>query len=135
MNDAELARFLDRPLTAVVSTTGREGAPHAVPVWYRFDGESLRVWTGERRVWVRNVLRDPRASVTVAEAEAPFAAALLRCTATVATGESWIADEVRRITERYVPAAQVDAYLEQWDELQTVVTFLPERTVSWARGC
>lgn len=134
MNDAELARFLDRPLTAVVSTTGREGAPHAVPVWYRFDGESLRVWTGERRVWVRNVLRDPRASVTVAEAEAPFAAALLRCAATVATGESWIADEVRRITERYVPAAEVDAYLEQWDELQTVVTFLPERTVSWGRG-
>jgi hypothetical protein len=89
------------------------------------------VWTGERRVWVRNVLRDQRASVTVAETEAPFAAALLRCSA---TGESWIADEVRRITERYVPAAEVDAYLEQWDELQTVVTFLPERTVSWGRG-
>ena len=134
MNDTELSQFLDRPLTAVVSTVREGGAPHAVPVWYRFTGESVRVWTDETRLWVQNLRRDPRASVTVAEAEAPFAAVLMSCTATVATEQPWIADEVRAIAQRYVPAADLDAYIAQWSQLRTVVTLTPARTISWGRG-
>jgi PPOX class probable F420-dependent enzyme len=129
VDDAERSAFLARPLTAVVSTVGATGAPHAVPVWYRYDGEHLRVWTGSRPTWVGNLRRDPRASVTVVETATPHAAVLLYCTAIVATDEEWMAGEVRQIAERYLPAAAVDVYIHRLAKRPTVVTFTPDRIV------
>jgi nitroimidazol reductase NimA-like FMN-containing flavoprotein (pyridoxamine 5'-phosphate oxidase superfamily) len=34
MNEAELQAFLDRPLTATVSTVSLQGRPHSIPVWF-----------------------------------------------------------------------------------------------------
>ena len=54
MNERELQEFLDRPLAATVATTNAGGTPHAVPIWYRYDGASFTIWTDASRRWVRN---------------------------------------------------------------------------------
>ncbi len=134
MNESELAAFLARPLLAVVATTRRDGRPHSVPVWYRYDGARVLIWTGRDRAWVQHLLRDPRISVTIGEAAAPFGAALISGTAAYHEGEDWIAEEVRRITARYIPADEVEPYIERWPSLDGMVVVEPETVRSWGRG-
>ncbi len=134
MDDEARTLLVERSLTAVVSTIDADGAPHAVPVWFRFDGAQLFVWTGAERRWVRDALRDPRISVTVQEHEPPFAAVLIGGTASVTTGAEQAVEEARRISARYMPADEVDDYVTRWGELQTAVTVTPRWSRAWGRG-
>jgi PPOX class probable F420-dependent enzyme len=133
--NAPRAAILDRPLTAVVATTNRNGSPHAVPVWFRHEPDSgrIRVWSDASRHWVRNLLRDPRCSITIAEHEAPFAGYLASCTATVHEDADWAGAEIHAITARYIPAPDVDAYIAQ-DPFRTIVELTPGRSRVWDRG-
>lgn len=134
MNEAELTAFLERPHLAVVATRRRDGSPHSVPVWYRYDGGRILVWTSDERAWVKHLKRDARVAVTIGEAAAPFGAVLIDGTASYHEGEAWIAEEIRAITERYIPADEVDAYIERWSDLGGMVAIAPERVVSWGSG-
>ena len=134
MNQDELAAFLDRPHLAVVATTRKNGQPHSVPVWYRYDGARILVWSGRDRAWVQHILRDPRISVSVGEASVPFGAAVLTGTANYHEGEGWIAEEIRAITRRYIPADEVEPYIERWSSLGGMVAITPQRVVSWGSG-
>lgn len=134
MDDETRTLLIERSLTAVVSTIDADGAPHAVPVWFRFDGARFFVWTGADRRWVRNALRDPRVSVTVQEHEPPFAAVLIRGTASVTTDASRAVEEATKITARYMPADEVDGYVARWGELQTIVSVTPHWSRTWGRG-
>jgi PPOX class probable F420-dependent enzyme len=91
MSPDELRAFLDRewptPL-GVVATIRGDGSPHVVPVWFRWNGEAVQIWSGEERLWVRNVRRDPRVAFSVQEEKPPFAAVIMRGRAEVATGSA-----------------------------------------------
>lgn len=130
--------FLDRELPAmlgVVGTLMRDGAPHVVPVWYRFDGERVHVWTLESRLWVQNLLRDNRAAFSVQEEAEPYGAVLMRGRAAVETGDGQgISNEIRRITRRYVAATGVEGYIKDWLRLRTIVTITPEKIMVWGKG-
>jgi PPOX class probable F420-dependent enzyme len=64
--------FLNRPRTAVLATTGRDGRVHAVPVWYRWNGEVFRVITERGSVKHRNAVRSGRATICVDQRDGPF---------------------------------------------------------------
>ncbi len=134
MNEAELRAFLDRPITAVVATVGRNGGAHSVPVWFAYVDGAFIVWTDANRRWVQNVRANPRMSITVAEHETPYAAVVARGEAEVLDDPSDLAADVRRIVERYIPAGEVDAYIEPWGMLKTIVRIVPASTRAWARG-
>ena len=134
MNEEEIQAFLDRPLTAIVSTVGRTGNAHSVPVWYRFADGSFRIWTDGSRAWVKNASRHPQMSVAVAEHEPPFAAVIARGTAEVLVDPPGMADEVRAIVARYIPEAEVDAYIAPWTSLRTIVRIEASAIRAWARG-
>ena len=134
MNDDEVRAFLERPLTAVVSTTNASGAPHSVPVWYRFDGSTFAVWTGASRLWVKNAIARPDVGLVVAEHEAPFSAVIVRGTAEVSTDGPATNDEVRRITARYIEASGVEDYVAQWARLRTIVRITPRLMRAWGQG-
>ena len=134
MNEEEIQAFLDRSLTAIVSTVGRKGNAHSVPVWYRFADGSFRIWTDESRAWVKNALRHAQMSVAVAEHEPPFAAFIARGTAEVLIDPPGMADEVRAIVARYIPAAEVDAYIAPWTSLRTIVRIEASDVHAWGRG-
>jgi PPOX class probable F420-dependent enzyme len=54
---------VDLPLRATrsiwVATTRPDGRPHAVPVWYTWDGHTLYFGTGERAQKARNLAQQP----------------------------------------------------------------------------
>ncbi len=134
MNEEELQVFLDRSLTAIVATAGRTGNVHSVPVWYRFAEGSFRIWTDGSRAWVKNARRHPQMSIAVAEHEAPFAAVIARGTAEVLIDPPGMDAEVRAIVARYIPEAEVDAYIAPWTSLRTIVRIEASDIRGWARG-
>ena len=135
MTADELDAFLNRERPArlgVVGTLGRDGSPHVVPVWYRWDGKVVTIWADEPRIWVQNLLRDGRAAFSVHEEDWPFPAVVLRGRAEVVVGDTpFVREEIRRITRRYVSEDGVEAYVARWATLRTIVTIYPERIASW----
>jgi PPOX class probable F420-dependent enzyme len=137
--DAEQVRaFLDRELPAmlgVVGTLRGDGSPHVVPVWYRWDGERVHIWTHEPRAWVQHLLRDNRAAFSVQEEAPPYSAVLMRGRVAVVTSDDPAIDaEIRAITRRYIAAAEVDEYLSRWTHLRTIVSMKPDKITFWGRG-
>ena len=114
--------FLDRTWPAslgTVATIRDDGSPHVVPVWYRFDGRAVHIWTHHKRVWVTNLMHDNRVAFSVQEAQPPYAAVILRGRADVVMGEDEeISAEIRRITARYIAAPDVASYIQGWPELR-----------------
>jgi PPOX class probable F420-dependent enzyme len=138
MSKPELETFLGQvfptPL-GVVGTLRQDGSPHLVPVWFRWDGAAIRIWTTQERVWVRNLIRDPRTSFSVQTFDAPYPAVVMRGTARVATADdSATIEEIRAITRRYVSAEGVEQYVADWPHLRTIVSIVPDHIVSWSAG-
>ena len=65
MSEAEVRDLLEAERVAVVSSIGPRGWPHSMPLWYvPRDGE-VWIWTYAKSQKVRNLERDPRATVLV----------------------------------------------------------------------
>jgi PPOX class probable F420-dependent enzyme len=65
MSDEEVLAFLDEERTVVCATNGREGRPHLMPLWYVVRDGRLWSWTYAKSQKVRNLERDPRATLQV----------------------------------------------------------------------
>jgi PPOX class probable F420-dependent enzyme len=69
MTEAEAAVFLEAERTVVCATNGRAGWPHLMPLWYVVRDGELWAWTYGKSQKVRNLERDPRASLQVEAGE------------------------------------------------------------------
>lgn len=65
MSDEEVASFLDDERVVVCATAGRDGWPHLMPLWYVVREGTLWGWTYGKSQKVRNLERDPRATLEV----------------------------------------------------------------------
>jgi PPOX class probable F420-dependent enzyme len=68
LNEKQAALFTDRNW-GVIATIREDGSPQATPVWIDYDGENVLVNSAYGRTKVKNIERDPRATVTVLPAE------------------------------------------------------------------
>lgn len=138
MSEAELEAFLAQTFPTplgVIATSRRDGSPHVVPVWFRWDSGAVTIWTTQTRVWVRNLLRDLRVAFSVQTFEAPYPAAMMRGRAAVATADdAATVEQARAIARRYLAPEDVDAYVARWSDLRTIVTIIPDHIVSWSAG-
>jgi PPOX class probable F420-dependent enzyme len=69
MNDGELVAFLDTERTVVCATNGPRGWPHLMPLWYVLRDGDLWAWTFAKSQKVKNLERDPRATLQVETGE------------------------------------------------------------------
>jgi PPOX class probable F420-dependent enzyme len=56
---------------AFVSTIGKSGAPQITPLWFLWDEERVRISLVEGRQKLRNLRRDPRIAVAIADPARP----------------------------------------------------------------
>jgi PPOX class probable F420-dependent enzyme len=70
MSDDELAAFLAEQRIVNCATIGRDGWPHVMPLWYLLRERTLWVWTYAASQKVRNLERDPRATLLVQAGDA-----------------------------------------------------------------
>lgn len=60
-------RLLASTAAAFVSTIGRRGEPQVTPLWFLWDGERVRISLVDGRQKLRNLRRDPRIALAVAD--------------------------------------------------------------------
>ncbi len=65
MTDDDVAGFLDEERTVICATIGRDGFPHLMPLWFVMRDREIWSWTFAKSQKVRNLERDPRATVEV----------------------------------------------------------------------
>lgn len=70
MSEGEVAAFLAEQRVVTCATNGRDGFPHLMPLWYVMRGDELCAWTYAASQKVRNLERDPRATLQVETGEA-----------------------------------------------------------------
>jgi len=68
LNEKQAKLFTDRNW-GVIATVREDGSPQATPVWIDYDGDSVLVNSAHGRTKVKNIERDPRATVTVLPAD------------------------------------------------------------------
>lgn len=77
-------RFLEtEPVIWLSSIRGLDGAPHLVPTWFIWDGDSILIRSKPAACKVRNLRRDPRAMLALGDAEDDFDIGLLEARADI----------------------------------------------------
>lgn len=61
-----------------LATLMPDGSPQVSPVWVGLDGDDIIVNTAEGRLKTRNVRRDPRVAISVADQEDPYSKVAVR---------------------------------------------------------
>ena len=140
MSEDELSAFLDEQRIVSVATTGPQGRPHLVPLWYvPGDGPSLTGWTFAKSQKARNLERDPRATLQVEDGVQyhELRGVMLECDVDVERDPTAVAERYGMpLFARYAggggdPGPEVRAMVEQQAPKRVGLRFKPTRIVSW----
>lgn len=114
MSDAERANFLRSPVRpAILATVRAGGRPHAAPIWYAVDGDTLLFNTGAETVKGRNLARDPRATLCVQDDQPPFAFAMRDGHVELIDDASQVREWAGRIGGRYMGTDRTEEYADR----------------------
>ena len=65
MNPQARDEFLAKTRYGYLATLAPDGSPRTVPVWFDWDGQAIRIFTGIDTPKVKRIQRDPRATLLV----------------------------------------------------------------------
>jgi PPOX class probable F420-dependent enzyme len=132
--DPLVAELLDARLIGVLATFDPDGRVHAVPLWFARYGDAVVFATGARSRKVRNLRRDPRATLVVHDSRAGFevCGASIQGRIEIELGERarLLIDHVHRryVSEAGLELAAARAFLAGDD---TALVFRSESAVTW----
>lgn len=134
MTDDERRQFLLAPgRTGHVATVRADGRPHVVPVWFTLDGDDVLFNTAADTVKARNLRRFGRASLSVDLPTMPYAFVHLEGPVTIEDDPATYRPWSRRISARYVPEDDVEAFTDRNAvEGELLVRLTPETVVAVA---
>ncbi len=137
MSDDELRAFLEEERVMVCATTGPNGRPHLMPLWFVADGGELRGWTYAKSQKAKNLERDPRATLQVDDGVQyhELRGAMLECDVELERDPEKVADYGMALFARYAGGAELpdgtrDMVLAQAPK-RVGLRFVPTRVVSW----
>src|SRR4051794_15584997 len=137
MTEQEVADFLDEQRTVICATSGRDGWPHLMPLWYVVRDGELWAWTFAKSQKVRNLERDPRATVQVEAGEqyAELRGVMLKCDVDVVGDTAQVTALGVEIFTRYTPGlelnAEVRAMVEQQAAKRVGLRFAERERATW----
>lgn len=122
--DAAVLDILSRPLFARLSTNGRDGYPHTVPIWFDTDADA----TGATTIWfisdravtkTRNALADQRATVVIGGDRVDGDGYMFRGILKVEDDPQQVM--THRMIDRYEVGDRNSALREEWKDADIVV--------------
>jgi PPOX class probable F420-dependent enzyme len=136
MGAAEQAAFLDQERTVVCATVGPRGWPHLMPLWYVMRGEEMWAWTYGKSQKVRNLERDPRATLQVEAGETydQLRGVMIEACAEVHRELEVVVALAGELFARYWPdtaPADAEAAIRAQAPKRVALRFMPERTASF----
>jgi hypothetical protein len=129
----KISTFLEGKRNAILATIKQDGSPQLTPVIYRWDGEQFWVSTTKDRAKYKNILRDPRVSLCIDDADTS--------TTVIAFGKARLTEEnlwadTLKIVERYRGPEQAAAYVKSMQdkkEPRVLIVLKPEKVISWGQ--
>ena len=138
LSDEEQRQLLEAERIAVVSSLGPRGWPHSMPLWYvPRDGE-VWVWTYAKSQKVRNLERDPRATLLIETGHeyTELRGVQIEAEAELIRDPDRVLDFAKELTVRYsegIDSVEGDAAaaLEAQAPKRVAIHFHPRRVASW----
>jgi PPOX class probable F420-dependent enzyme len=138
LTDDEIRDFLASSKTVILVSNGRDGFPHAMPMWFNVapDG-AIHMTTFGKSQKVKNLQRDPRCTLLV---ESGQEYAELRGVAMY--GEAEVVEDIERIVDTLIAASggqdaenpAVREAMKKSAAKRVLIRLLPDRVVSWDHG-
>lgn len=137
MSDAEFVAFITEQRTVTVASNGRDGWAHLMPLWYVVRDGELWVWTYASSQKVRNLERDPRATLSIEAGEeyADLRGVMLRTEAVIERDTAFVTALGIELYERYMesdelPVDQLESIAKQAPK-RVAIRFAQRARVSW----
>lgn len=142
MTEDEISAFLDGQKTIILSTNGPDGRPHVVPMWFVVLDGYVHTWTFTRSQKIKNLERDPRATLLVEDGESyeQLRGVMMQADADLIRDEGEIQEMGWALAVRYaggqVPTdpdarAGLDAFVKDQATKRTAVRYRPVEITSW----
>jgi PPOX class probable F420-dependent enzyme len=138
MSPAEQRDLLESERVVVVSSLGPRGWPHSMPMWFTLRDDEIWVWTYAKSQKVRNLERDPRATLLL-EAGAEYVelrGVQIEAEAELIRDTDRVFDFAKQLTVRYaegIDSVEGDAAsaLQAQAAKRVAIRFEPVRVASW----
>jgi len=134
MTPEEVDAFLAEQKTVTCATNGRNGFPHLMPLWYVLRDGRIWAWTYAKSQKVRNLERDPRATLQVESGieYAELRGVMLRCDVEIHRDVEVVTDFAMELVERYAGGAEGtrDAFAQQAPK-RVALEFVERDRVTW----
>jgi PPOX class probable F420-dependent enzyme len=138
LSDDEQRELLESERVVVVSSLGRSGWPHSMPLWYvPRDGE-VWIWTYAKSQKVRNLERDPRATLLVEAGHeyTELRGVMIEAEAEIHRDLETVAEFGEQLTVRYTDGIEsvggdAAAALQAQAAKRVAIHFHPLRTATW----
>ena len=137
MTGEEAAAFLDEQRTVICATNGRDGFPHLMPLWFVVRRGTVWAWTYAKSQKVRNLERDPRATLQIEAGERydQLCGLMLRCEAVLHRDAETVGAFVADLAARYAPPgtdpeAMREGFARQIPK-RVAIEFAERDRVSW----
>jgi PPOX class probable F420-dependent enzyme len=139
MTPAEVADFLDAQRVVVVATNGPSGWPHLMPLWYVVREGELWAWTYAKSQKVRNLERDPRATLQIEDGEEyqELRGVMVQAQTVIHRETEAVAATGTEIFRRYTADSRGEGFLDAIRAQATkrvALQFVPHSMVSWDHG-
>ncbi len=125
----DLTEFLDRPITSVLATRRPDGSMLLSPVWHEWRDGGFTVVTLEDSAKVRDIRRDPRVSLVVAEQTYPWTGVEIRCEARLMT--DGVETAARRINVRYEGDERGEEFTQESAPASLILRLEPGELRTW----
>jgi len=124
MSDLEVTELLEEQRTVICATTGIDGWPHVVPLWHVVRDGEIWVWTYAASQKVRNLERDPFATLLVEAGRRydELRGVMLKVEAEIQRERELVSALGMAVLERNTPGGRIDD-----DEASVVVRQAPKR--------
>ena len=138
LSETELAELLDSERVAVVSSLGPRGWPHSMPLWFVPRAGEVWIWTYAKSQKVRNLERDPRATLLIETGHeyGELRGAMIEAEALLHRDQEVVLGFAEELTLRYAEGlsaldGEMKAGLAAQAPKRVAIQFVPKRTASW----
>lgn len=138
LSEAEQLELLQSERVAIVTSIGPRGWPHSMPMWFVLRDGVIRVWTYAKSQKVKNLERDPKATLLVETGEeyTELRGVMIESNAVIHRDPDVVFKFGKELTLRYsegIESIEGDAAtaLQAQAAKRVVVSFPPERTATW----
>jgi PPOX class probable F420-dependent enzyme len=97
---SEQRAFFEKDNLAAVSTLGRDGGPRVTMAWVDLDGEDILLNSTQRRLWPKNLERDPRIALCAFDKQNVFHnVAVIGRVISITTEGGW--EHIQKLARKY----------------------------------